>query len=139
MAKDDRAWATLIRKASVTDLDANFLITALRGESDAVKSIERWMQGGETIGMSAVAWSEFLCGPLLPGDLERARTFVTHLEPFTPDDAGIAADLFNQTGRRQRSHHDCMIAACAIRRSAPFATSNRADFRRFRQFGLKLA
>jgi predicted nucleic acid-binding protein len=119
-------------------LDANFLIIALRGESGAVKSIERWMQRGETIAVSTVAWSEFLCGPLLPGDLERARTFVTHLEPFTTDDAVIAADLFNETGRRQRSHHDCMIAACAIRRSAPLATSNRADFRRFQKFGLKL-
>lgn len=97
------------------------------------------MQGGEVIAMCTVAWSEFLCGPLLPGDLERARTFVTHLEPFTSDDAVMAAGLFNETGRRQRSHSDCMIAACAVRRRALLATSNRVDFRRFEKFGLRLA
>jgi predicted nucleic acid-binding protein len=123
----------------VTDLDANFLVVALRGESNAVRSIERWMERGETIAMSAIAWSEFLCGPILVGDLERARTFVSDIEPFTADDAVIAADLFNETGRRQRSHSGCMIAACAVRRRTLLATSNRADFRRFEKFGLRLA
>jgi len=47
----------------VTDLDANFLVVALRGESNAARSIERWMERGEIITMSAIAWSEFLCGP----------------------------------------------------------------------------
>ena len=50
-----------------------------------------------------------------------------------------AATLFNATGRRSRSLQDCMIAAAAIRANAELATIDVKDFRRFEQFGLRIA
>ena len=56
-----------------------------------------------------------------------ARQIFPLPEPFLAADAGLAARLFNQTGRRLRSLADCMIAAVAIRCGARLATNNVAD------------
>ncbi len=119
-------------------LDANFLIAAFRENTAATKPIGEWLARGELIEMSAIAWSEMLCGPLTSEEKERAFVIVGRIEPFTADDAALAADLFNATGRRSRSHADCMIAATAIRRRSVLATLDRPDFARFRRFELQL-
>jgi predicted nucleic acid-binding protein len=122
----------------MTDLDANFLVVALDGNTSVLRALEKWLRRGEVIAMSAVAWSEFLCGPLTAEQTERARIFVSRVEAFTPADAVLAAELFNATGRRQRNHADCMIAASAIGRGARLATLDRIGFARFATFQLKL-
>lgn len=88
--------------------------------------------------MSAIAWSEMLCGPLTPDEKGRALMIVGRIEPFDVEDGELAADLFNATGRRSRSHADCMIAAAAIRRGSVLATLDRPGFARFRRFQLQL-
>lgn len=120
------------------DLDANFLIGVLRGHRLATRALEEWIERGETITASAVAWSEFLCGPLTLEQTARARTIVSRIHEFTQEDATVAADLFNQAGRRPRSLADCMIAACAIRRGASLATFDRTGFGRFAAQRLQL-
>lgn len=120
-------------------LDANFLVAALAAGSSYSRQLDIWLQPGAVVQISAVAWSEYLCGPLQPDKIPVARKLVNSVEPFTEDDANLASELFNQTGRRSRSHVDCMIAAHAIRRNATLATLNRHDFRRFEKFHLKLA
>jgi predicted nucleic acid-binding protein len=122
----------------MTDLDANFLVVALHGNASVLRALEKWLQRGEVIAMSAVAWSEFLCGPLTAEQAERARIFVSRIEAFTLADAVLAAELFNATGRRQRSQADCRIAASAIGRGAKLATLDRIGFARFANFQLKL-
>lgn len=101
--------------------------------------MDGWMASGETLQVSAVAWAEFLCGPVTAEQLQLAVQIVGRPVDFTVRDAAIAARLFNATGRRRGTMADCMIAAAAMRADALLATSNAADFRRFTEHGLRLA
>jgi len=121
------------------DLDANFLVDVFRKGSASARSLDHWVRRGESISVSSIAWAEFLCGPVAPGNAVAARELLNTIEPFTDPDGVLAAELFNATGRRLRTLADCMIAALAIRRSASLATLDSADFGRFKTFGLKLA
>lgn len=120
-------------------LDTSFLIRALVAGSAQDRQLRRWLAAGEQIGISSIAWAEFLCGPVPPAMIEVVRRFVTVRAAFEEDDAQLAAQLFNGSGRRRGSLADCMIAATAIRAQAPLATANAADFRRFGSAGLELA
>lgn len=121
------------------ELDSNFLIAAYSKTSVAGRELEQWLRQGNVVQMSAIAWSEYLCGPLRETELHIAGTALSRIEAFTGEDAELSSQLFNHTGRRTRSHVDCMIAAHAIRRNALLATLNLQDFGRFEKFQLRLA
>lgn len=89
--------------------------------------------------MSALAWGEFLCGPLGEGDESLARRTVHRHVPVRTAEATEAARLFNHAGRRRNSFPDCLIVATAILSGAELATSNVSGFKRFTDAGLKLA
>lgn len=97
-----------------------------------------WLNAGEQIGISALAWGEFLCGPLSPAAEVSARQLLPVTESLERIDAEKAAELFNLTGRRSKSYADCCIAAVGIRLQASLATSNRSDFAPMTSHGLKL-
>lgn len=120
-------------------LDTSFLIRALVVGSAQDRQLRRWLADKESIGISSIAWTEFLCGPVQPALIEVVRRFVTVRAAFDEDDALLAAQLFNGSGRRRGSLADYMIAATAIRARAALATANAADFRRFASAGLELA
>lgn len=120
-------------------LDTSFLIRALIAGSAQDRQLRHWLADQEPIGISSIAWAEFLCGPVQAAMLEVVRRFVTVRTAFDEDDALLAAELFNGSGRRRGSLADCMIAATAIRARAALATANVADFRRFCSAGLELA
>lgn len=120
-------------------LDTNFLIAALVPGSAAGVKVTGWLASGEDLGVSTIAWSEFLCGPLSPQDEALARLILPAPEPFLAADASKAAELFNRTGRRSRSLADCQIAAVALRCGARVATVNTTDFVPFHVQGLVLA
>ena len=120
-------------------LDTSFLIRALNPGSPEDHRLRGWIRDGETLGMGAVAWAEFLCGPLTQSEREFTAEIVKPPRDFTPDHAEIAARLFNVSGRLRGSLIDCMIAASAIADGAPIATANEADFRRFEDAGLTIA
>lgn len=120
-------------------LDTGFLIRALQRESPEDRMLRGWLRDGARPGMSAVAWTEFLCGPLSASDLNVATEIVDRCLEFTPEHAAAAADLFNRSGRRRGTLIDCMIAAAALAEGAAVATTNPDDFRRFKDAGLELA
>jgi predicted nucleic acid-binding protein len=120
-------------------LDTDFLVHALQSGTDEDTKLRGWLEEEESVGLSAMTWAEFFCGPLNPGDRELAEALFPEIEPMTPADAAKGAELFNGTGRRSRSLADCLIAAVALRRGARLATANLDDFRPFVQHGLTLA
>lgn len=120
-------------------LDTSYLILALRAGTSEERKVRDWVTTGEILCMSTVAWTEFLCGPLNPSELALASEIVGPSRDFTTEHAAGAAELFNKTGRRRGSLIDCMIAAVALIDRIPIATANVSDFRRFEDFGLRMA
>ena len=120
-------------------LDTSFLIRALAPGSQEDAQLREWIGANEPLGMSTVAWAEFLCGPINDAALSVASMVVGRQSPFTEETAFIAARLFNGSGRRRGTMIDCMIAATALAEEAAVATSNPDDFSRFEAFGLALA
>jgi predicted nucleic acid-binding protein len=119
-------------------LDTNFLIQALVPNSATETRLQTWLSDGDDLGISSIAWSEFLCGPLTPADKEVAQLLFATPEPFRASDTHKAAELFNATGRRSHSLADCQIAAVALRCDASVATGNISDFMLFQNHGLIL-
>jgi predicted nucleic acid-binding protein len=120
-------------------LDTCFLICALTPGSAEDKALRGWLGRRVPVAISAIAWAEFLCGPLTAPDLATARTLAGSPLPFGEPHADVAARLFNQGGRRRGSFVDCLIAAAAITDRATLATSNPEDFRGFVGSGLEIA
>ena len=120
-------------------LDTSFLIDALASDSQEDARLREWIGAKQPLGMSTVAWAEFLCGPVDEAALSVASVVVGRQIRFTEEMAVIAARLFNGSGRRRGTMVDCMIAATALAEEAVIATSNPDDFRRFEAFGLALA
>ena len=120
-------------------LDTSFLIRALVRDSSEDTRLREWIRTDESIGMSAIAWAEFLCGPIDAAAISLASAVVGHRSDFTDEMSSIAARLYNGTGRRRGAMVDCMIAATALSNDAAVATGNMEDFSRFQAFGLALA
>jgi predicted nucleic acid-binding protein len=124
----------------VIHLDANFLIRAADRNSPVEMTLQNWLQQGETLATSSIAWAEFLNGPVRLDQVEKMDDLIEErIIPFGRIEAQIAAALFNQTGRKRGSRPDCSIAATAIGSKAPLATFNRQDFTAFVPLGLRLA
>ena len=122
--------------AKVIHLDTSFLIRAFEPGSPHDRLLRKWFRAGESLAMSSVSWTELLCGPIDVDHVGLARRVVAEIVPYAEDDATLAAELFNDSGRRRGSLVDCMIAATALRDGAAVATANPSDFRRFEASGL---
>jgi predicted nucleic acid-binding protein len=120
-------------------LDTNLLVDLVTVGSTGGKAVREWLLHGETVGASAIAWSEFCNGPLSKEQKDAAFAVLDgNIADFTWRQGEEAARLFNRSGRRRGSHADCMIAAAAMAASARLATRNAADFSRFTLHGLNL-
>lgn len=119
-------------------LDTGFLIRALVRNSPQDIKLRSWLRSNAELGISSVAWAEFLCGPIDQRDADLASRILPDRPPFTDKDAAEAARLFNLSGRRRGTFIDCMIAAVALGADASLATTNPDDFRRLEPAGLKI-
>jgi predicted nucleic acid-binding protein len=117
-------------------LDTNQLIGAGRRGSSAHLRVDQWLRAGESLETSALAWAEFLCGPVLPLEKKAAHSILGTIHPLDASTAALGATLFNNSGRRSRSLPDCLIAATALIQKASLATENRQDFLPFSDYGL---
>ena len=120
-------------------LDTNLLIDLVTIGSPHIAVIRQWLEAGEELAVSAIAWSEFLNGPHTRAQKDAVHAIVEgRVLDFTAKEAEQASRLFHYTGRKRGSHADCMIAACAMTRSTRVATRNIADFDKFVPHGLLL-
>ena len=120
-------------------LDTNYLIRLLVAGSPEAARVDQWLGSGESLAVSAPAWTECLNGPVRPQEVSLVGSIIgARVIPFDQETAVAAATLFNQTGRRRGSRFDCLIAATAMVHGADFATENRGDFSPSVHYGLKL-
>lgn len=130
----------MIRPASAPiHLDTSFLIRALLPGSPEAARLTEWLSDRHALAVSAVAWCEFLCGPMDREVEGVARRLVQRVVPVGEDEAAQAAGLFNHAGRRRGSLADCLIAATAMLDGGVLATSDPGHFQRFLDAGLTLA
>ncbi len=108
------------------------------GYEEVIRKVESWLRDGHTLHASAMAWAEFLCGPLLPEENALAAELLHSVLPITAGLAVEAGRLFHETDRRSRSLADCLIATAAVVARVPLATKNRDDFEPFLAHGLEL-
>ncbi len=121
-------------------LDTNYLIGLAVAGSPQAQRVDPWLAAGESLAVSALAWTEFLNGPVQPQEIALVESVIeARVVPFDKATAVLAAVLFNKTGRRRGSRFDCLIAATAILAQAEVATVNESDFKLFVPHGLKLA
>ncbi len=119
-------------------IDTSFLVRSFVPGSAESRRMAAWLEAGRPIAISAVAWAEFLCGPLADADRSDAAQLLGEPLPIAARHGELAAHLFNVTGRRRSSLPDCLIAAVAMDANAPLATTDSA-FARFAEAGLELA
>ena len=121
-------------------VDSNFLISGTDSSSDPARQLAHWCTSGEPLATSAIAWMEFLSGPVSAADIADMRLLLdAGILPFGDKEAAAAANLFNLIGRRRALRADCMIAASSLASGASLATRNLDDFRIFVPHGLRLA
>lgn len=121
-------------------LDTNFLIRSLVGGCEEATRVSEWLAERETFCTSAIAWYEFLSGPVDEEGVEIISALISErVIPFDAEMAVEAARLFNSVGRVRRLRVDSMIAATGILIDAAIATENTHDFRAFAEHGVRLA
>ncbi len=120
-------------------LDTNALIYLLDPNGPVFAKTREQCEQGVLPAASAVAWHEFVRGPLKTDELLLVeRVLGGRIHPLDRSIAETAARLFNATGRRRASTADCLIAAAAIERDAELITANLDDFKPFVPMGLNL-
>ena len=118
--------------------DTNALIALPQWARNAHPVIRR-VVAGEPAAVCSVVWYEFLIGPIDAAEIDLTRAFLQgRIQPIDDEDATLAAQLFNDCGRRRMLKTDALIAASAIRANADFLTVNVADFEPFASHGLRL-
>src|SRR6266581_1832949 len=65
----------------LVEFDSNFLVAVLRAGGSQSEALQRWVRAGARIQISAIAWSEYLCGPLEPALVPVARKLLSSIEP----------------------------------------------------------
>ena len=120
-------------------LDANYLMLATVAGSPEDRRVRAWLTEGEMLATSAIAWMEFVTGPVsTEAVFAMALVVQGRIQAIQQAEAELAADLFNRSGRKRALRYDCLIAASAILDQALLATRNRTDFAVFAAHGLRV-
>ena len=69
-------------------LDTSFLIRALVRNSAEDFKLRTWLRARTRVGMSLIAWAQFLCDPVETNDVDLAARIIQDRVPFVDEDAG---------------------------------------------------
>ena len=119
-------------------------------DTNALVALPHWAEQGQPIiqsiadgapaAVSSIVWYEFLIGPISEQEIRLAHAFLRGvIIDIDGADAQLAAELYNNAGRKRRLKTDALIAACAIRAGARLLTLNLEDFAPFQAMGLQIA
>lgn len=111
-------------------LDTSVLVDSLTGVRRSATALLGAIDRGERIVIPALVLYEWLRGPRLEEELlDQQNLFPSEsTTPFGPEEAGIAARLYQRVRRPRGSELDVAIAACAIAQNAILWTLNMRDF-----------
>ena len=79
-------------------LDTSFLIRALVPRSSHDRKLRKWLSEGVSVGIGAIGWAEFLCGPVEPSQAALAARFLGEPVSFTAEDAELSARARHRQG-----------------------------------------
>lgn len=120
-------------------LDTNCLIDLLLGNNKTHRALKTKLLTGWSCSTGAIAWHEFVCGPLTSEERQDIWDFLEgRIIPIDFAIAELAADIFNKTGRKKGSKSDIIIAATAIHHKAQLLTWNKTDFKNIKKLGFAL-
>ncbi|MFP4511057.1 MAG: type II toxin-antitoxin system VapC family toxin [Spirochaetaceae bacterium] len=106
---------------------------------ETADQLRAWIADHEDLCTSAICWYEFVSGPVDERGRHLASAILgNRILPFSDEQAGVAARLFNATGRTRGMRIDAMVAAAAIHNRVTLATRNTSNFEPFVEHGLQL-
>ena len=74
-------------------LDTNYLVGLLVKGSPQAEDVDGWLLAGQILATSAIAWTEFLNGPVTPLEVSQAEAVLqSRIVPFGQQEAVLAAD-----------------------------------------------
>ena len=111
-------------------LDTSVLIDALSGGGPTARGLRSALAGGERVVLPTLVLYEWLRGPRTAAELEaRARLFPdAEALTFGPEEAALAARLYQEVRRPRGRELNLAIAACALSWNASLWTLNPRDF-----------
>ena len=111
--------------------DTSVLVAAFTGTKTSAPAMRALVHRGERLILCTLVLYEWLRGPRLPEELaiQEALFPAAVALPFGPEEARVAAALYDAVERPRRREADLAIAACAIVRGAELWTLNPSDFR----------
>jgi predicted nucleic acid-binding protein len=121
-------------------LDTSVLVDALGGTRRSAERLRAAIEQGQRILVSTLVLYEWLRGPRREEELaaQEALFPAASAVAFGPEEAAIAARLYQSLRRPRGRELDFAIAACAVAQGAVFWTLNARDFGdipRLRLFG----
>jgi len=80
-------------------LDTNYLIGLLVKGSPQAADVDGWLAAGPSLAASAIAWTEFLNGPVTPVEVSRVEAVLEgRIIPFGQPEAVLAVTCSTRPG-----------------------------------------
>ena len=114
----------------IVHLDTSAIVGAFAGSRPEIERLTDLLAQGHRLSMSTVALYEWLRGPRTTAEID-IQTGIVPPESvctFGPQDAALAARLYQSVRRPRGRDLDLAIAACALVNDAALWTTNRKDF-----------